>query len=359
MSKIVLNILNVFIIYSILTLIFFFVSFKLSFITFASDPLLLQQDCLFRVRNNLKHSAIEQRKTELNNLLDLIANEKTLYKDGYTCSEGGCIPSSGNLFFLLSENPNLKLRRIYSLAYKVLNDEFGPAIHAFITEISVEPIIIDPTYLQFLKKDKRANLPEIFVGTKEDLVNFFSQRAKDMNPQVDLPEGTRINPNEFVDTYWPMDNFEGIYKTHTNPKEAKKIINTIMKDSGLATSSKEIFEYTKLYLDIQHVKPLVEVNIGKDFSMEKFYRLIYKQTLQSDIPNQLVFTDAQKTKLANSDFNISVKAEKGVSLKNSKIQWFINYLMDRINSDTSKVIIYSKKKSSIPIKLKRKLNVFH
>ncbi len=63
-----------------------------------------------------------------------------------------------------------------------------------------EEIVIDPTYLQFLKADKRKNHPPVFIGTRAELVDFFKKNQTAIQRQG-FPdrESEEIDPSEFVD----------------------------------------------------------------------------------------------------------------------------------------------------------------
>jgi hypothetical protein len=67
-------------------------------------------------------------------------------------------------------------------------------------------IIIDATYLQFIRDNHEIDAPEVFVGTREDLIHFFTKHRKRIFPQGPSRASGKglFDPVEFVDkTYFP------------------------------------------------------------------------------------------------------------------------------------------------------------
>ncbi len=135
--------------------------------------------------------------------------------------DGGCNIYSAALFESLKINfwSKLRLREIRAGVTRKGEKNSLPRgmMHVFLADYGSEaPVIIDPTYLQFFRLGLRA--PSIFVGTREDLIQFAERHMEDFLDRSDYQHlhGT-VSPREFIETFWPVSDSEvAPYFTQSN-----------------------------------------------------------------------------------------------------------------------------------------------
>jgi hypothetical protein len=126
-------------------------------------------------------------------------------KPAVICTYGSCDPSSDNLQQILRgkgfATQRFKVRHTSNLKIGGLPVPI-PSVHYFLsaTSGSGEQVIIDSTYLQFLRKDARQWLSPIFIGTRADLIDFCTVYSHELTLSgVDL--------EEFVDQTWGFGQY--------------------------------------------------------------------------------------------------------------------------------------------------------
>lgn len=76
--------------------------------------------------------------------------------------------------------------------------------HAFLVDYWQEiPVIIDPTYLQFIKNSEEISAPPIFIGRRKELIEFFEKHRSRIIPH-DQSSPVPVDPAQFVDETWPI-----------------------------------------------------------------------------------------------------------------------------------------------------------
>lgn len=127
-------------------------------------------------------------------------------EEGLINPGGGCIGCSSSLKHSLERQGKISTQRWEVSHSKPLKANGAPknnvTYHYFLAVPagkSRDEIIIDSTYLQFLSQETRAGLPRIFVGTRQDLVSFFTKHRGAIRRQGASPSGPEnIDPVEFV-----------------------------------------------------------------------------------------------------------------------------------------------------------------
>jgi hypothetical protein len=80
--------------------------------------------------------------------------------------------------------------------------------HVFVVKkIEGEEIIIDPTYLQFLGGGLGLDLPTVFIGTRQGLVDLFERHRDLVTPQFRPSVSKPLDIPEFVDQTWGYGNY--------------------------------------------------------------------------------------------------------------------------------------------------------
>ena len=121
--------------------------------------------------------SVQERIKTYQNIVDTQlskALEPSIQSPELSCLTGKCVPISGNWAEIFRQN-NLQVKRVLSTHSFLIDDVMGPG----------KEILIDPTYLQFLKSEElKLKYKPIFVGTLDDLRSFFSQHPNDLNNQM-------------------------------------------------------------------------------------------------------------------------------------------------------------------------------
>jgi hypothetical protein len=125
--------------------------------------------------------------------------------NGWTCWKGQCSGLSTQLKEGLNAFAPGKFRIKYRSFFgkRLLSGHEVGISHNYLEEVSEHPpIIIDPTYLQWFRHPTAMKEPELFVGTREDLVRFFERHQLEILRPAGLPSDVPIDPAEFVSYMW-------------------------------------------------------------------------------------------------------------------------------------------------------------
>jgi len=161
----------------------------------------------------------------------------------FTCRTGLCYPLSQRLTKELNLVPQFNAKRVISEGETIiqLGDVGVPnfIFHYFISDTSIGEnfeIIIDSTYLQFLKDPHYLDLPLVFVGTREDLIALFEKHKESLKPMHDIAwykfrrdykkvlgvdrliDHPSWDTREFVETNWSFGPGSALRKDGTPPK---------------------------------------------------------------------------------------------------------------------------------------------
>jgi hypothetical protein len=98
------------------------------------------------------------------------------FRDKWSCDSQGCMVFSSQLHYILRTNhfPTEKV-----VARSITGQ------HAFLVDRTnhENEILIDPTYKQFFRKNA-VNEPDIFIGTRAQLIQLFQKYRKDLIPRT-------------------------------------------------------------------------------------------------------------------------------------------------------------------------------
>jgi len=152
-------------------------------------------------------------------------------KREFVCSTGYCIQLSNRVVEALSHVPQFHAKRVKSQGHstvQVIDTEIPTYIfHYFAVDKTFGDkleIIIDSTYQQFIRNPESLDLPDVFVGTRDELVALFEKHQANMMPINDviwlrfkrdyfktLGRDQQINnpvwnPRQFVETNWSFES---------------------------------------------------------------------------------------------------------------------------------------------------------
>jgi hypothetical protein len=146
-------------------------------------------------------AAIEIVRDEIGRIL----TEKS--EEGLVNPGGGCLPCSSALREVLGRLGGITTQRLevaHSEPLKVNGVPRDNFTYHFFLVIPAgknrEEIIVDSTYLQFLHPSAHAELPRVFVGTRQELIALFSKHSSEIRRQTPRPPvAEKIDPVEFID----------------------------------------------------------------------------------------------------------------------------------------------------------------
>lgn len=170
----------------------------------------------FSEKNKRKFTENENRNTdptklELKRIIDNILTLEPHEELGWTDPSGGCRPLSQQLYdFLIMQTKNqFKLKRIYfsGLVNIYKSSTKSVALHAYLLEESSgKPIIIDPTWKQFLREPQNlTHLDDVFIGTHEDLIHLFQSHLRQVKPQIEKSNKI-LDIRRLVYNTWPAED---------------------------------------------------------------------------------------------------------------------------------------------------------
>ncbi len=134
----------------------------------------------------------------------------------WSCDIGSCIPLTLKWSEALTEwgIPGVA-PTLVSQTPRGVKGAPSSVYHAFIVipaSVPGDEIIVDPTYRQYLYYAE--GLPQIFVGTRQELVEIFTQYTSvDMDAVTELDPGTDLDPERYV---------EAVYGFGFSPKSARR-----------------------------------------------------------------------------------------------------------------------------------------
>ncbi len=135
---------------------------------------------------------VQQRKTEILSEIARLLSAKD--KELHSSIPGDCLFFAAKLReALLSKHPELRLQNV--------SRREAPIIHYHLR--TPEEVVIDPTWQQWLSGEIPRELPPIFVGTREDLIELVRPLAEKLPKRYPvLGSGPSLTPEEFVDLYY-------------------------------------------------------------------------------------------------------------------------------------------------------------
>lgn len=151
------------------------------------------------------NTALAAHKQKLKELVRDVMTRRADDGGAWTSCKGSCDPTSMRWymhFFTYYSGP-FKFQRIW---YENIFDRQRFTVHGFVLEMSTEmKIIIDPTWKQFLKRNKETeSLDEVFVGTQEDLIAALTLYKK----WIVAPWFKKVDSDvrRLVLRTWPVEN---------------------------------------------------------------------------------------------------------------------------------------------------------
>ncbi len=167
---------------------------------------------------------IEARISQLQMVMGEIMDTKGENKSPWTCNWGQCEPISYNIRQAFNV---FKQKSVHKLVLSKHHSTLGGVErnqvyfrHAYNLDFGVggshKPIIIDSTYLQFFQNTEGLQLPKVFIGTYEMLVEVFvtyrDYIKAETYPEIgDKPvpiDPRDFDPREFVDKMWAIGSHE-------------------------------------------------------------------------------------------------------------------------------------------------------
>src|SRR5262249_16798409 len=138
---------------------------------------------------------------------------------GWSCTTGACVPYSLRLYRALDgrEPGGWKIFDGKARETRLLIDGQGVLVNPRHT-FPVHPagagteneIIVDSTYLQYIRGGVTLPVDRIFVGTRAELIAFFTRYRDLINPKFISRETTgRIDPVEFVEAHYGFGRYNG------------------------------------------------------------------------------------------------------------------------------------------------------
>ncbi len=137
-------------------------------------------------------SKVPQQKAEINSTIARLLCEKDA--ELHSSISGDCLYFASKLReALLPLHPDLQLQSVFG--------HEAPVIHYHLR--TPDGVMIDPTWQQWLSGEIPKELPPIFVGTREDLIELVRPVAKKLPKRYSvLGRGPSLTPEEFVDLYY-------------------------------------------------------------------------------------------------------------------------------------------------------------
>lgn len=137
---------------------------------------------------------------------------KPARKGKWNCTTGGCVPYSVQMYRALPDAVKAETRIVESAGGDriTVNGTAVPTntVHIFLTRKAANApqeseIIIDPTYLQYVHDTGGMSVPSVFVGTREDLIRFFTTHRDRIRVRgLDGDYRGGVDPKEFVEKHY-------------------------------------------------------------------------------------------------------------------------------------------------------------